>query len=134
MSDQNTHIMPPEKDRGQMQTQTTRVYGALVALVVLSAFAGCSALGGGSGSGCGPGDSKIENLEPQTADISIEGEVTQTRTGLMIVDDGTGKASVMVTQPDYESGDCVVVDGRAHTGGMGSPADIVIAPSNITSA
>mgnify|MGYP006280498301 CR=1 FL=1 len=119
-----------------MRTHTTRLTGVVAALVVLSAFAGCSALGGGSGSGCGPGDSKIENLEPGTTGVSVEGEVVETSQVSFAIDDGTGKAFIMPASGSHavEEGDCVAIDGRAQSGGMGGPADISIIGQNVTSA
>jgi hypothetical protein len=116
-----------------MGLQTTRTYGIVVALVVLSGFAGCSALGGGSSGSCGPGDAEIGDLEPDTGTVSIEGEVSETGTALIVVEDGTGTASVM-TQADAETGDCVTVDGRTQTGGMGTEADVTIVAQNVSSA
>ncbi|QSG10100.1 hypothetical protein HSR122_2726 [Halapricum desulfuricans] len=131
----NIHISNREKRRVEMRLQTKRTIGIVAALVVLSAFAGCSALGGGSSDTCGPGDTKIEDVETGDGEVSLTGEVTNaSEDGAFNIDDGTGTAFVMAAAEDIEEGDCVTVEGSVVQSPLDEGADVFIQGKNITAA
>lgn len=103
-----------------MRSQTVRSIGVVVALLVLSSLAGCSALGlgGGGGGGCGPGETEIGSLDPASSGTaSVTGEVMpQPGTSSFSIDDGTGVAYIRGAGTRVEGGDCVTVTGSP--GGM----------------
>lgn len=117
--------------------------GLAVLLVVAMALSGCLALGdGGSGTACGPGDTKITNAvngetDPSSASfekVTVVGEVTQTNDATFVVDDGSGKALIS-SRNNPSEGDCVEITGVPRSGGQITQdrgADILIGPTNIS--
>jgi|AntRauTorcE11898_2_1112593.scaffolds.fasta_scaffold22323_1 hypothetical protein len=114
---------------------TFRSIGIALALVLAISLAGCGALGGGGGGGCGPGDTKISNLEPGTAqETTITGRVTTAGPGSVVLDDGSGKAFVMVGQNGLSKGDCVTATGVASQIPGGTQADVGFTATNVSQA
>jgi len=102
-----------------------RTVGIALAVLLLVAAPGCSALGGGGGGGCGPGETKISNLETGSMNqTTITGEVTTAGPGSVVLDDGSAQAFVMLGQNDLSEGNCVTASGYASQIPGGTPADV----------
>ena len=128
-----------------MSLQSKRTYGIVASMLVLAAFAGCSALGGGSSDGCGPGDTKVEDINVSLEDlgdlepVTIEGEIVAAEPGALTVDDGTGTAMIVGQRHDFvnKTGTCVTVEATPHIGMWGgsdsdTKVDVLLRSANIT--
>ena len=113
-----------------------RTVGIALAVLLLVAAPGCSGvLGGGGGGGCGPGETKISNLDPQSmSETTIEGKVTTAGPGSVVVDDGSAQAFVMLGQNDLSEGDCVSASGYPTQIPGGTPADVGFTTTNVSQA
>lgn len=106
---------------------------ALAALLVVAAAGYVGVLGGGGGGGCGPGETKITNLDPESAEqTSITGEVTVVGPASVNVDDGSGVAFVRTGPHDLSEGDCVTAQGTVNLGDPSTGLDATFGATNVS--
>lgn len=83
---------------------------------------------------CGPGETRIGEIDGNISNVSLEGEITETGDSLLVIDDTTGTAEVLVlgnlTIDGLDTDDCLVVEGSGATTGE-SEADVVVVASDL---
>lgn len=101
-------------------------------VVVLSAvLSGCAAFPF-VGPSCGPGETDIGAVDGDGSQVKIKGEVTAINDTRVVLDDGTGSATVMLVgyRPgQFSSGDCIIAQGAVAT--VDGPNDVVMVPTDM---
>lgn len=101
----------------------------LLAVLTLVGLAGCAAFPY-VGPTCGPGDTDIGTITGNASDLHLKGEVTHVNESLLVLDDGTGEAAVLLfdagVSEQVSTGDCVIARNAVATAETDRSYDVVV--------
>lgn len=101
-----------------MLTDSTRRSLALGVLAIAIVLAGCSNVPFLGEESCGPGETEIGAIEGNVSETEIKGELVAITNSSLVIDDGTGRAEILLLfEEDVTSqvseGDCLIAAGSA---------------------
>lgn len=105
---------------------------AIVVVVLATVLSGCAALPL-VGPSCGPGETDIGAVEGNVSSAEIKGELRSLNDSVMVIDDGTGQAELLVVgdlRRDVSAGDCIIARGEA-TADADGEREVVMIPSEL---
>lgn len=102
---------------------------ALAALVLVAGLSGCAAFPF-VGPTCGPGETDIGAIGENATDVALKGEVTHVNRSVLVIDDGTGQAAIVLLDADVagqvEEGDCVSAERAVVVPATDRPEDVLV--------